>query len=126
MAILTFVSVAITRPVLLSKLIGQPRSRRNSGARSVGGLIGLTKGAYQERFGTSSLTVAVVTTDEHRLAQLRQWTEAELEKLGRDRGDLFRFAVLSEDLLLPEVMFFAPRWYRPFDSSAVTLLERPA
>jgi len=94
--------------------------------RKVGGLIGLTKGAYQERFGTSSLTVAVVTTDEHRLAQLRQWTEAELEKLGRDRGDLFRFAVLSEDLLLPEVMFFAPRWYRPFDSSAVTLLERPA
>jgi hypothetical protein len=92
--------------------------------RKVRGLVGLTKGAYQERFGTSSLTVAVVTTDERRLAQLRHWTEAELEHLGRNYGDLFRFATLSEELLSPEVMFFGPRWYRPFDDEPMPLLEQ--
>jgi hypothetical protein len=76
-------------------------------------------GTYQERFSTSSLTVAVVTSaGAKRVADLMRWTELELG----DRPalhDVFRFT--SAD---PTPEFFLDScWRRPFAPDHLSLIQ---
>lgn len=92
--------------------------------RKIRSLLAYARGPYQERFGTTSLTVAVVTTaGEKRLGSLLRWTEAEI---GTDCGgdaDLFRLTGISAEEASPEAIFGQPVWYRPGDEAPVPLLE---
>ena len=90
--------------------------------RKVQGLVAATKGPYQERFHTSSLTVAVVTTrGEKRLADLVRWTESALGERERDAADLFRLAAFNPATTDPAGVFFSPIWRRPLHDQAVAL-----
>ena len=91
--------------------------------RKIRGWVAAAQGPYQERLQTSSLTVVVVATPgEKRVLELKRWTEAELDELGRGHADLFRFGCLLEDALPAERFFFASRFYRPFDDPRYPLL----
>lgn len=95
--------------------------------RKVRGLVACSHGPYQERFGTSSLTLAVLATPgEKRRSDLLRWTELELADLPEkeDAADLFRFACLPEATpAAPEDLFCSPCWYRPFSSYATPLID---
>ena len=90
--------------------------------RKFAALLAYSRGPYQERFGTASLTIAVATTSgDKRMWELLRWSEAQLqESVGEP--DLFRFSSLSP-LADPREFFLGPYWYRPFDRSAHPLLE---
>jgi hypothetical protein len=94
--------------------------------RKVRSLVACSQGPYQKRFGTESLTVAVVaTTSDKRLADLVRWTELELQELSDTEyaADLFRFAHIPADSTDPGDAFLSPHWYRPFHRLPAPLLE---
>lgn len=86
-------------------------------------LVACASGPYQERFGTPSLTYAVVAVPgEKRFSELLRWTELELRELGAEDSDLFRLTSLSGEKVPSEELYLASRWYRPFDPSPLGLL----
>lgn len=92
--------------------------------RKVRALVAWSQGTYQEKMGTTSLTIAVITTPGvNRMHELLRWTEAELTALGRlQQGDLFRLTCDPQSLR-PEDLILASRWVRPFDREAAPLLD---
>lgn len=84
-----------------------------------------SQGLYQERFATTSLTIAVLTSGERRLSNLLRWTELALADLPDrdDAADLFHFTTLPLDDTTPEQLFCSPRWYRPFRHDPVALID---
>ena len=94
--------------------------------RKIRALLAWANGPYQQRFGTTSLTVAVVATPgPARQAMLRRWTEAELEQHGQaGAADLFRFAGMRPARVTPRALFQEPRWQRPFATKLIPLLPR--
>jgi Replication-relaxation len=99
--------------------MGQSRWRRK-----VAKIIGFSEQCYEREFGTSALTVAVVTTQgEKRRDDLLAWTEGELEAGGRPGdADLFRFTALRPETE-PDILFRSPSWQRPFDSVSLPLVS---
>jgi hypothetical protein len=94
--------------------------------RKARSLVACTHGQYQEAFGTSSLTVAVLATPgPKRMSDLLHWTELELAELPDkdEAADLFRFASVDPAAVPPEDVLLAPYWYRPFQKHPVPLLE---
>jgi len=92
--------------------------------RKVETLLLWNDGPYQERFETTSLTVAVVATPgNRRMKQLQHWTETKLQESGRVSADIFRFTDLEPGTANPSHLFFGNCWYRPFDEIPVPLLE---
>lgn len=92
--------------------------------RKVAALIAYASGPYQERFGTASLTIAVVATPGRgRRDQLIRWTEAELRSQGQEnQANLFRFTgvpIVESD---PTDIFAGAVWHRPFDPYPTPLL----
>lgn len=89
----------------------------------VAALVKWSREGYPQQFGTKTLTVAVFTTlGENHRANLRTLTEQTLDELGeRQEADLFRFSSvpLTSD---PNDTWYAPCWYRPFDSQPLALL----
>jgi len=98
------------------------------------GLLAWSSQAYEQQFGTSTLTVAVVAvcgvdqvdTDEgraKRAANLKRWTEAEL-LAHRNNEDAPDFCFLGADPVdtKPEQLFCAPLWSQPFSGDMVPLL----
>ena len=89
-------------------------------------LLAFADGPYQEAFGTTSLTIAVVVTaGAKRLDDLLRWTEAELQTLGEEQNaGLFLFVACSPSQVAPEDLFFRPCWYQPFgQQNALALFE---
>jgi hypothetical protein len=93
--------------------------------RKVSHLLAYAGGPYQDAFGTTSLTIAVLTTaGEKRMLELIRWTEAELEAQGEaSQGDLFLFTGLNPAGAMPEEIFLARRWLKPFTREPLALLE---
>jgi hypothetical protein len=82
-------------------------------------------GPYVERFGTTSVTFAVVSVvGEKRMADLRHWTELELGAIKHQAdGDLFMFT--AEDAKTnPDAFLYGPVWQQPFTSRTVALIDR--
>lgn len=110
--------------VCLSIEVDRGTEEQKKWRRKVQGLLIWSRGPYQERFHTSSLTVAVVaTTGSKRMGDLLRWTETELQQPGNQDADLFRFTDLSPPEVKPEDLFLNPHWYRPFGAQAMPLLE---
>ena len=95
--------------------------------RKVSALLAWADGPYQRRFGTPSLTIAVVATSgATRAAGLLRWTEAELRRYDRaEDADLFRFTSLDPTCTVGPELFRAACWRRPFDHEAVPLVSLP-
>ncbi len=95
--------------------------------QKVANLVAFADGPYQEAFGTTSLTFAVITTaGDKRLLDLLRWTEAELESMGEaSQGDLFLFTSLSPAAAESIEIFLAHCWLQPFCQEPVALLETP-
>lgn len=93
--------------------------------RKVAGLLAAAAGPYQQRFGTPSLTVAVVATPgARRRDELLRWTEAELRAADReDAASLFRLASLPQTTGSPEQLWLGAGWWTPFDDRPAPLLE---
>lgn len=87
-----------------------------------------SQGLYQERFGTNSLTIAVLASGQRRLSNLLRWTELELADLPDkdDAADLFRFTTLPAAEATPEQLFCSPCWYKPFSSDRMPLIDPPS
>ncbi len=98
---------------------------REAFRRKVRGLLAYADGPYAAAFGTSSLTIAVVTTaGERRMTELLTWTQHEfIERDAREQADLFRFAAFDPAATDPHAIFFAPLWRRPFDPAPLPLLN---
>lgn len=92
--------------------------------RKVAALIAYASGPYQERFGTASLTIAVVATSgKGRRDQLIRWTEAELRSHGHEhQANLFRFTGVPIVDTDPIDVFAGSVWHRPFDPHPTPLL----
>ena len=83
-----------------------------------------SQGPYQQHFGTSSLTIAyVVSPAGKRLADVRKWTEAELETLGRRGSEIFLFTDVDPAAVPPAELFLSPCWYEPFKAESVALID---
>ncbi len=76
---------------------------------------------YEREFGRKSLTIAVVTPEQH-CQSLVRWTEQVLEEqhLTSEAG-LFRFCGLPAGTVFPKEWFTRPVWRVPFVSSFTTL-----
>src|SRR5207237_2660327 len=74
--------------------------------RKVRALLAFANGPYQEAFGTTSLTIAVVVTaGEKRLGELLSWTEAELAAAGEQQNaSLFLFVACSPAEVAPDYL----------------------
>lgn len=85
-------------------------------------------GNYERDFHTPTITVAVVVpfsvpNREHRLQELRSWTEQQLTTLHQEHEyDIFRFITLPEDIQA-ETVYLTPCWERPFSKGKHRLLE---
>ena len=93
--------------------------------RKVRGLVSYARGAYQEAFGTESLTVLFVTVaGKRRLDSITSWLEKELEALrAESQADMFRLAAFDPANADPEEIFFKPVWRRPFEETLLPLVE---
>lgn len=85
--------------------------------------------AYEARFGTNNLTVAIVTLPE-RQPQLRRdmllsWIADELSRAGEPRQDLFFVTTLDAATLSPADVFCAAVWQRPGADELLPLIELP-
>lgn len=85
--------------------------------RKVRALVAWANGPYEERFGTTSLTITVVAKPGvKRQLELLRWTETELVAQGQEcYADMFRFIDGSAESVEPEEFFLSPCWLRPFD-----------
>jgi len=86
---------------------------------------------YINRFGTESLTIAVIVTKGHhgiepievRAQRLLQWTESVLEEQDAHRlGAFFKIAPVKPCEVDPAHLFFAPIFAQPFHEGGVSLL----
>lgn len=93
--------------------------------RKVAGLLAAAAGPYQQRFGTPSLTIAVVATPgARRRDELLRWTAAELQAAGRtDAAPLFRVASLPETADVPGQLWVGAGWRTPCNDQVAPLLE---
>lgn len=92
--------------------------------RKIRGWLAATEGPYQDRMGTHSLTVVVITTGGAvRVGELLRWTEAELGADVERRSDLFRFASMPDEATAPEDFFFVAPFRRPFASASSPLIS---
>lgn len=92
--------------------------------RKVRGYVQAVKGTYQEVYGTTGLTIAVVATSGHGRARgLRRFTEDELREQESPHGHLFLFTDLPDCPPAPEELFHTPRWFEPFTDTPVPLLR---
>jgi hypothetical protein len=87
-------------------------------------------GRYEEKFGTDSLTVAVVSVPRtgrsaaKRMWDLMGWTEQQLEHAGKtDWADVFRFTPINPAGVEPAEFFLGGRWIKPFDRTPASVLE---
>jgi hypothetical protein len=96
--------------------------------RKVGRYVAFSAGPYQETFGTTALTVVIVTTSgARRLAHLIAAVEDELERLARpDQADLFRLTSADLRHESPDDLLLARRWWIPFQSEPVALIPEVA
>jgi len=76
-------------------------------------------GAYQQRFGTSSLRVAFATTDgTARVRQMRAWLRDVITKQQEIAGMTERFVCTALPTEIdPRTLFLTPVWYAPFDDT---------
>jgi hypothetical protein len=93
--------------------------------RKVRGFISLTDGPYERRFGTTSLTIMVLTTSGvERMESLVRWTAEELADLNRTSlSELFCFAAADPAMIDPRRLFFDPIWTSPGHAHRVALLD---
>ncbi len=96
--------------------------------RKVRGFVGLSNGPYEQRFGTTSLTIMVLTTSGvERLERLVRWTAEELASLDRTAlCELFCFTAADPAVIEPARLFFDPLWMSPGSTYRVPLLEPPS
>lgn len=91
--------------------------------------LSLAPDAYEERFGTNNLTVAIVTLPEHhpelRRDMLLAWIRDESRRVGGVREDLFFVTTLDASRLSPAEVFCAPVWITPFSGALLPLIELP-
>lgn len=87
--------------------------------------VSFSSGAYQEAFGTGSLTIAFVTTGtSRRVQQMKAWTREELTKLNAlGFADLFLFTALDSGVVNGVELFTAPV-FQTLSGSPVALLEK--
>lgn len=91
-------------------------------------LINYIHTSYEKDFNTPVITVAVVVpvdvpNREHRLQELRTWTEQVLTAMLQEHEyDLFRFIALPEEVQA-EIVYLAPCWERPFSNGKHRLLD---
>jgi protein involved in plasmid replication-relaxation len=92
--------------------------------RKIRGLLVFAEGAYQEAYGSESLTIAIATTGgSRRSEQIRSWIEHELEKAGRKQdSDLFLVTAVTEGEQDPHEFFMSRTWIQPFGKDPVALL----
>jgi hypothetical protein len=92
--------------------------------RKVRGLTESLKGAYIKRFGSSAITIALVTTtSQKRVDDMVKWTMAELQMMHMEpMGPSFRFTAvdISE---MPPTLFLETIWTQPFVPGKTPLLE---
>jgi Replication-relaxation len=88
------------------------------------GLLALAAGPYQQLFGASSMTVAVLTTaGDRRLATLRRWTARFLDERDlKHWQELFWFAAADPALTDPAALYQGKRWRLPLDPLPRALL----
>jgi hypothetical protein len=80
--------------------------------------------AYQKHFGTRSLTIAyVVSPPGKRLDDVRAWTEAELDSLGKKFSEPILFTDIDPATSSPEELFLSRLWYEPFRRNPVALID---
>lgn len=92
--------------------------------RKVSSLLAWADGPYQRRFGTPSLTIAVVATPgSERRERLLRWTEVELQRRRRiEDADLFRFASLAAGDEVGLALWRDACWWRPFSVATLSLV----
>lgn len=91
--------------------------------------LALAPDAYEARFGTNLLTVAIVTLPEQQ-AELRRnmlltWIRDEARRVGGVREDLFFVTTLDAAILSPTDVFSSPVWATPFSGERLPLIEVP-
>lgn len=90
--------------------------------RKVAGLITLAGAPYEAAFGTSALTICLVTPTPQRRAQLTQWIEAELTGQGRpELGSIFRITSADPGTVAPAELFLSACWVVPYQPTPVPL-----
>lgn len=96
--------------------------------RKVGRYVSFAAGPYQTAFGTTALTVVIVTTaGAHRLAHLIAAVEDELEAAAcADQADLFRLTSADLEREATAAIFRVPRFWIPFASDPVALIPEGA
>jgi len=86
-------------------------------------ILAAARGAYQEAFRTTSLTVAVVTPrGEEHARQLQRWSEAVLKPDAEKLSGIFCFAGIDSRYLAPAEVLFSPLFTRAFDPIPVSLV----
>jgi Replication-relaxation len=84
------------------------------------------EGPYMEAFETDNVTVAVVCSDQRRVAQLMDWTMRELAARGSEvDADLFLFTADSPVTTPPKTFFSDRVWLQADTGEAVSLVDFP-
>lgn len=88
-------------------------------------LLALLDGPYQERFGSSHATVAIVTPDlPARATTLRAWIAADLARCGRTaESDLFLVTATNPATTDPQSFFCGAHWQTPRSETPQPLLD---
>jgi Replication-relaxation len=104
--------------------LDQGTARQDDWRAKVAAAVVYSTTAYQERFGTDTITIAVVATPgSARRDTLLAWTEAALVAHGAQaQADLFRFTATAPDAE-PAEFFLGAHWYTPFDAEPASLLS---
>lgn len=92
--------------------------------KKIRGLLVFAEGAYQESFGSESLTIAIATVGaSQRAEQIRSWIEDELKKAGREQdSNLFLLLNIPDGEIDPVQFFTQPIWMQPLSAQPVALL----
>jgi len=90
-------------------------------------LIAWLENGYIDRFQTTSVNLAFLTTDSpQRVDDMIHWTEAEMGQSRRiDYAPFFLFSNFQQDKVHPFHVFLEKTWQQPFSDSAVSLLAPP-
>lgn len=99
--------------------------RQRAWAEKIAWLVRWAEGAYQEQFGTASLTIGVVATEgEEHARRLLGWTEATLRALDAEHAaPLFRITGLHPAHVAAARFMLDPHWAVPFSDTRVALIE---
>ena len=87
-------------------------------------VLAVTSPAYQDLFGTDSVTIAFATpAGENRVNAMREYVKEVLIEIGR-RADynLFYFTCLPKEVD-PKILFTSPVWYSLYNDTPVPLLD---